>query len=399
MSVVKCLFGVVIMMTGFSISAQKIVYSEYDKDDTRRINFDIVGKVGDNFLVYKNIRNKNLIAVLDNNMQLITEVDQDYVPDNDRVINVDFFPYNDFVFMIYEYQKKNIVYCVASKIDANGRQMSAIIQLDTTHIGFAASNKIYTVLSSEDKSRIMIMKINSKNRNNYLISTLLYNNNLELLKSSRINIPMEDRDDFLTEFNLDNEGDLVFAKLTRNNNDNIGEASFVVKYAMADSFFFRHIDLEKTFLDEIRIKVDNFNKKYFITSFYYKQKRSNIDGLYFFIWDKQSRHTDIEKTITFSDDLKREAKGEANLKMAFNDYFIRNIIIRKDGGFIIGSESFYTTSRFNSWNRWDYMYGSPGYSSLDYYYYSPYYSNLWGYSRYRNNQTVRYHADNTVVLS
>src|ERR1043166_10334405 len=147
MSVVKCLFGVVVMMTGFSISAQKIVYSEYDKDDTRRMNFDIAGKVGDHFLVYKNIRNKNLIAVLDNNMQLITEVEQEYVPDNDRVINVDFFPYNDFVYMIYQYQKKNIIYCVASKINANGKAISDAIQLDTTHIGFAASNRIYTVLS------------------------------------------------------------------------------------------------------------------------------------------------------------------------------------------------------------------------------------------------------------
>ena len=204
---------------------------------------------------------------------------------------------------------------------------------------------------------------------------------------------------FLTEFNLDNKGDLVFAKITRSNNDNIGEASIVVKYAQADSFFFKPIDLEKTFLDEIRIKVDNFNKRYLITSFYYKKRRSDIDGFYFYLWDKQSGQTAIEKTIVFSDELKRDAKGNTNLKMAFNDFFIRNIIIRKDGGFIIGSESFYTTSRFNSWNRWDYMYGMPNYSSLDYYYYSPYYSNPWGYSRFRNNQAVRYHADNIVVFS
>ena len=45
------------------------------------------------------------------------------------------------------------------------------------------------------------------------------------------------------------------------------------------------------------------------------------------------------------------------------------------------------------------MYGSPNYSSLDYYYYSPYYSSLWGNSRYSNNQSVRFHADNIVVFS
>jgi len=84
--------------------------------------------------------------------------------------------------------------------------------------------------------------------------------------------------------------------------------------------------------------------------------------------------------------------------MAFNDYFIRNVIIRRDGGFIISSESYYTSSRYNNWNRWDYLYGSPYYSSFDNYYYSPYYSNYWWGNRY-NNQSVRYHADNIVILS
>ena len=88
------------------------------------------------------------------------------------------------------------------------------------------------------------------------------------------------------------------------------------------------------------------------------------------------------------------------MKMAFNDYFIKNIITRKDGGFIIGSEAYYTTSRFNNWNRWDYMYGSPYMSSYNNnYYYSPYYRNNFWNSRMSSNQSVRYHADNIAVLS
>jgi hypothetical protein len=109
----------------------------------------------------------------------------------------------------------------------------------------------------------------------------------------------------------------------------------------------------------------------------------------------------MENTVVLGEELRKDAKGDANLKMAFNDYFIRNIIIKRDGGFIIGSESFYTTSRYNTWNRWDYLYGgSPFYSPYDYYSYSPYYNNMWYRSRYYNNsQNLRYHADNVVLLS
>lgn len=379
--------------------AQKIVYSEPDKDDTRRMNFEIAGKVGGNFLIYKNVRNRNWISVMNNEMEEIAKVEQDYVPDNDRMINVDFFPYNDYCYMIYQYQKRNIIYCMAAKLDGNGKKTGDVMQLDTTHIGFAANNKIYTVLSSEDKSKLIVFKINSKNKKHYLISTLLLNDQLVTLKKSRLGIVMDERNDFLGEFNIDNDGDLIFTKFYRGNNDNISQGAFIIKYALADSFFSKELNLEKTNLDEVRIKVDNANKRYFLTSFYFKQRRGNVDGLYYYVWDKQTNSVITENTVAFSDELRKEAKGDANIKTAFNDYFIKDIITRKDGGFIIGSEAFYTTSRFSSWNRWDYLYRYSYLSPVDYYYYSPYYSNLWGSSRWNSNQNVRYHADNITVLS
>jgi hypothetical protein len=333
-------------------------------------------------------------------MQQVAKVEQDYVPDNDRMINVDFFPYSDFCYMIYQYQKKNVVYCVASKIDQYGNKIGNITELDTTHLGFAANNKIYTVQSSEDKSKLIVFKINSKNKRSYLLTSLLMNDKLELLKKSRINVPMEERNDYINDFYLDNDGDMVFCKFFRNNNDNISKAAFVVKYAQADTLQMNELNIEKTWLDEIHIKVDNYNKRYFLTSFYFQERKGNIEGLYFYAWDKTTAQPYFEGNNAFTEELRKEARGDASIKTAFNDYFIRNIITRKDGGFIIGSEAYFTTSRFNNWNRWDYLYGSPYMSSFNNsYYYSPYYSNsFWG-SRMNNNQSVRYHADNITVLS
>jgi hypothetical protein len=398
MPAARWLFVGMFFLSGITAMAQKIVYSEPDREDSRRMDFEIVGKIGGNFLVYKNVRNSAWISVLDNDMKQIRKEEQKYVPDNDRLINVDFFPYSDFAYMIFQYQKKNVVYCKASRINSNGELMGELIDLDTTHIGFAADNKIYSAVTSEDKSRIAVFKINSRNRKLYVMTTLLYNDKLELQKKSILNIPMEERNDNLGEFSLDNEGDLVFPKFYRNNNDNISAASLVVKPAMSDSLFYKELSVEKNMLDEIQIKVDNANKRYFLTSFYYKEKRGNIDGLYFFVWDKKSGQPLMESTHAFTDELRQEARGDASMKMAFNDYFIRQIITRRDGGFIIAGESYYTTSRFNNWNRWDYLYGYP-FSAYRSYYYSPMYSsrNWWPYRN--SSQTVRYHADNITVLS
>ncbi len=393
-----CLLAVCFLLPA---TAQKIIYSDPDKDDTRRLNFEIVGKINGNFLIYKNIRNKNWIAVLDSDMKQIAKEEQDYVPVNDRMINADFFPYSDHAWMIYQYQKRNVVYCMASKIDGNGKKVGDVIELDTTHIGFAANNRIYSVLSSEDKKRIGIFKINSRNKRLYLMTTLLLNENLELLKKNRLEIPMEERNEHLGDFSLDNEGDIIFSKFLRTGNDNISSASFIIKKAQEDTLIVKPLNIEKTWLDEIHIKVDNYNKRYFLTSFYYKERRGNIDGFYFYIWDKIGQQPVVEDVCIFSDDLRKESRGDASMKMAFNDYFIRNIITRRDGGFIIGSEAYYTTSRFNSWNRWDYLYGSPYWSpGFNSNYYSPYYDRFWwGGGRSTGNQSVRHHADNITVLS
>ena len=398
MRLYKILLAFGLTLFAASSFAQRIVYSEPEKDDIRRINFEIIGKVSGNFLVFKSIRSKNFITVYNTEMEQTSKEELDYMPD-DRLINVDFFPYQDFTYMVYQYQKRNVVYCNAVKVDGRGKKISDIITLDTSHIGFSASNKIYSTISSEDRSHLMVYKINSRNRSRFMITTLLYNNNLDLQLRSRFEMAMEEHDDFLDEFNLDNDGDLVFTKFNRNNNETINYTTLFWKEALQDTLVTIDVPQKDILLDEIHIKVDNANRRYFLTSFYYKQKRGNVDGFYFYVWDKQSRSAVMQNTVALSEELRREAKGDANSKMAFNDYFIRNVIVKKDGGFIINTEAYYTTSRLGNWNRFNYLYGMP-YNSYDYYTtYSPMYSTWWWRSRYDNNQSVRHHADNVTILS
>ena len=98
-------------------------------------------------------------------------------------------------------------------------------------------------------------------------------------------------EDYLDEFNVDNDGDLVFAKiqqeLTMKHRRSYRTDH---KQAHADSLISELILAQRILLDEIHIKVDNLNKRISSTSFYYKQRRGNVEGFYFYIWDKQSKN-------------------------------------------------------------------------------------------------------------
>ncbi|MCW3088699.1 MAG: hypothetical protein JWQ78_2085, partial [Sediminibacterium sp.] len=173
------------------------------------------------------------------------------------------------------------------------------------------------------------------------------------------------------------------------------------KPALSDGFTGSDLKVAGIYLDDIRIKTDNINKHYLITSFFSKARRGNIEGLYYTLWDKQQNKEILNATTVFSEEFREDAKGEGASKTAFNDYFLKNIILRKDGGFIIISESAYTSSRGNTLNRWDYLYGSPYWSPVDYYSWnSPIgYYPWWRSSLNNANSLTRYFADNIAVIS
>ena len=103
-SLVLLVFVLVSTVISLSTNAQRILISEPDREDSRRMNFEIIGKMGNNYLIYKNIRGDNFICIYNSEMKLTSKVKHEYLPD-ERLINVDFFPYADFIYMIYQYQK------------------------------------------------------------------------------------------------------------------------------------------------------------------------------------------------------------------------------------------------------------------------------------------------------
>lgn len=402
------LFIILILILGISFlaNAQKIIYSEPDRDDNISNNFVIIGKLNNNYLIYKNQRSDmHAIAVYDAQMKLIEKNALDFLPD--KIISSEFLAYPNYCYMFYQFQKRNIIYSMAVKLDSKGKKLGDPIQLDITEINFFASNKFYSVIFSEDKQKIMCFKVNNKNDKKHIITTSLFDKDLQLINRSEINIQMPERNDFLVDFVLDNSGTLFFIRAAGTaQNDNITKITLFTKEMSANDISFTDLKLSGIFLDELNVKMDNINKRFVIVSFYSKQRRGNIDGLYACYWDqiKSKEQTNI---VSFSDELRAEAKGDNNLKSAFNDYFLRNIILKKDGGFILAAEATYTTTRggMNS-NRWDSWGGnSIGIGSG---YYSP---NAWvgdfgrtsmvfPFGRSTNfNDVTKYYAENIAILS
>ena len=211
-----------------------------------------------------------------------------------------------------------------------------------------------------------------------------------------------DRDDVFSDFLLDNEGNFIFSRGTKQGNrSNINAVYLYTKGSEQDTFATRKLNLNGMYIDEVKMKVDNVNKRYLFNSFYFTERRGNIDGIYVSIWDVKGDSIFANVFTRLDESVKEIAKSKGNLKFALNDFFIRSVLLKRDGSYLLVAEDFSTQSGNNNsgWNRWDYLYGSPYMSPYNYYYYNPSY---WGYYRpyssFNNNQSTRYYYDNILLL-
>lgn len=210
----KIVIPFLLLVTAQIAAAQEIIYADVQKADIQKMNFEILGKIANNYLVYKELKGKNRISVYDENMRLLEEVPVN-LPKRDNLLDLSFSSGNRHSNLIYQFQDGNVVYLMASKAEANGRILNEPVVLDTTMIAYKTESKIYNTLSSADGNRVMVFKINRKNRNLYHFTSRLYDNDMTLLNEEHYNLPMEDASYRLGSYNLTNEGNLVFTKYSR----------------------------------------------------------------------------------------------------------------------------------------------------------------------------------------
>lgn len=392
-------FLLIFIVTSQSSYAQNITYSVAHNDENERdVNFEILGKVGPNYLVFKKVTWKSVIQVFDSKMKELKNDRLKFIPD--RVLNTDFVTYPNHFLMFYQYQRNAVLYSNAVKMDAFGEKLGEVVTLDTVRIGVRSAEDVYSTVYSEDKKRILIYKMLEKNNNLHLV-TKLYDENLSLLDSTRAIFNYNDRREIYSPFQVANDGTIFFMKETKNGaRENIGVLEMMTHKPNTVGFETTDINLQNKYIDEVSIKIDNLNNNFIINSFYYPEKRSSsIAGLFSTL---VNRNTGEIKSVVnvFDDSLRSKMTGTNQFRFAFDNLFLKNIFLKKDGSYILVAEEYATQNigGMNRWNRWDYLYNN-SYSAYNYPYLpSPYYR-YDRFNSFNNVSTTRYFYDKIVVLN
>ena len=380
------------------LNAQQIQYSDPLKDNSNNINFDIIGKFSKNIVVLKKNSWRYDLNVFNDSMQLQETIDLDFLPS--RTLHVDYAAFPNHFFLVYHFQKKGVVYCMSAKFDGNGKRLGDPVELDTTHVKGFGDNKIYSLIRSENKKRLMVFRI-QKEEHELLFGTCLFDQDMNLIRRSKLSMEFDPRRDVFNDFLLDNDGHLVFFGTHNESRRNYSNLIFLIrKPADRDVFLTKKIQIDSAYVTDLLCKVDNINKRYLITSLYATERGGDMDGFYVGVWDADRDSAAYHSFLVMEDNIRSLAKTGGSNRTIFNDFDIQNIILKRDGSFWLISE--YTTTQTNNlqnnyWNRNDFW----GYSTNPYYFNDPFYGGFYRpYNPFYNNApNTRFYSENVVILS
>ncbi|MEJ7611610.1 MAG: hypothetical protein WKF88_10575 [Ferruginibacter sp.] len=361
----------------YSAGAQTITYSQVEKADNRDLTFEILGNFSGNFPVFKSVNKRRELTIYDNNMAITKTIKLDFI--SDRFSNIDFISYPDYFIMVWQYEKSSVIWCKAARMTGTGEMLGNVITMDSTKTGFFSNRVFYDLTWSEDRKKVLMYKTHSKN-DEYDMVTKVYDENLLLLDSSKRVISYNDRREVFGDLLISNEGTIVFTKVRQNARPEfINSIGLNIKKLKNDSLITLNIPLDKELIQDPLVKIDNRNGQYIVNSFSYKNNGGNIDGMFTaVVRDKPLQLS--QKTINiFDDSLRTKLSGRPDWRTAYDNLSLRNVILKKDGGFIVLSEEYYKQRRFGNF---DDRYSPGSYNSRYYGTASDYYLYNRGYYGY-----------------
>jgi hypothetical protein len=376
------LLNVIFIMScfaGLRTHAQDIFYSKEQKFTLQNADFNVVGWSGDRLYTYRASKEGYYLDAFNDSMRLLATVALDFFPK--KIYETQFVANDNGIIVLYQAVQNNRVVQYAARLDNRARMMQKPIALDSVKMGWMAESKqYYSSAISPDKSKIMIYRVSSRKNKRITLNTILFDNNLKVLANGN---PFIDGNNDLVvdQALLSNDGTLYLGASPDDNYKRFSNDAWVFKLSTnGQQFNVFPLPLAGKFMSKMYLRINDVTNDLYLAAFYASGKTDNMEGVVYGVLSAADTAFSIFKQIPFDDDLRNSADSR-NKKKAFDDFDVRKLIVKNDGGFILVAEDYLITTR-------TYGYGS----GLGYYNYY----NTGGY----NNTTVReYHYGDVMILN
>jgi hypothetical protein len=149
------------------------------------------------------------------------------------------------------------------------------------------------------------------------------------------------------EVSVGNDGTVYMVAYTTVGSQNNADRFWILTLAPGETKFVSHqLQLDGKYAANGYTKIDNTNNKVYFGGFYTTKKNGSYEGIIFSTFDTKAGQYETHKFIPFDEALVTEA-GQGRGNGALDNYMVKQLIVKNDGGFVMVSEMVYITTRSN----------------------------------------------------
>ena len=336
----------VLLFFNLELFAQQLFYSTPEQGIEQLMKYKSIGRIGNNILVSRERKRKQVISVFANDMTLIREIEMTLLPKD--VLDVDYINMGDKAIMFYQYLEKSTLYLANVQIDENGKIISETSIQDSTLIENRAEFPLYQIISNTNKTFYTILLMNDNNEQVTKINTSLYSSKMQKIEQASLIVSTPDGTEKLNQFQLDNEGNLVFVRnILGDASGNISRSDILIKLKGSNQIKDATIQFNKIGIKEIKTAIDQVNNRVIVAALFFGGKKISAQGIFSMLVDINNGNVSNWHQEFFSDSLRKELKVKHTPHIrTFDDYYLDQVIPYTNGGFTLILEQ-----RFTEGNR------------------------------------------------
>lgn len=345
MNIIKIVITVLIIFNFPAyISAQEVTYTPYEKFDHRTNDYAVVGMTGGYLYTYLNTADGAMLEAFDDSMNKAATVLLDFFPP--KIYQIKFVSYPDKIIVLYQAAVSNKIVQYAALLDERGRLKGRPVELGSVKTGILGATRTYFQSAiSENKKSILIYSANNKGKEIEFEAKWL-DDNAAIVKRSHVTFKTDNNVEH-GEVNIGNDGRVYMAAFTTVGAQNYADQFWILSLAQGSTKFEpKELQLGEKYAASGYMKVDNVNNRVYFGGFYSDRKNGNYDGVIYAAYDIAKDTFQSQKFIPFDQDL-LSATGSRHSRHVFDNYQVRQLIIKNDGGFVFVSEEQFITVRSN----------------------------------------------------
>lgn len=346
-----------------ALHAQRVTVSN-DINVRGASSFNIIGKVGDNILTFKDAGKEQTFDVFDNNMKYLYE--KKVVLTEHRKSIYAIVPVDSTLNVYFGFINKEGYSFRIAKYNQHGTKIDTAIIVDSSR-----QLKILEArhVVSSDKSKVAIFSRGKQNSLNLLVFD---NREMKKLWYKELSIENFDLVDDFRKIFITNDGQINIL-LEKNNKKRHRDKHILALVGVDENegYFLNYIDFKDKLSIDLECEYDVKNNHVVISGLYSEDNPVDAKGYFYFIenLDRISNQNELNY-VAFDDDFLIELYGDKlGKKKDLSDFVVRDLIVRNDGGFVLLTEmhkEYYRRSQYGNMGRFTSI-GNNGAGWLDTY--------------------------------